>query len=97
VSLLVADPTMTVYPQSSSGMASSTPVMVTVCGVDHVAFVNVSELGDTVPSNVLDEEIGTMTLACGGQVRRTEKVAVPPASLVMRAAAVTKNPGTSSS
>src|SRR5258708_8973812 len=67
-----------------SATASSMPVTVTVFAVRASAGVNVSEVGETVPS-VRSELLRSMvTSAVGTEVKATVNVAVPPASEVTR-------------
>src|SRR5436853_608407 len=49
-----------------------------------LAGMKVSDETETVPSAVLVEEIGTVTLAVGLESRTTVKVSVAPASVVVR-------------
>ena len=63
---------------------SSTPVTVTVCGVLQLPVVKVRVAGATVPSVVSLELRPMVTSAVGCEARTTVKVAVPPASVVVR-------------
>src|SRR6478735_1697618 len=78
----------TVYDWLPSATFSSTPVTVTVCGVDQLLAVNVSEAGATVPSLVALLEAATVTLAVGCEPSATVNVTLVPASVV------SKSPGT---
>ena len=69
---------------SPSSRKSLTPVTVTVCGVFQFAFVKVTLAGLTVPSTVLLELRPIVTSAVGCEFSTTVKVAVPPASVVVR-------------
>src|SRR5262245_60730465 len=68
---------------SPSSTASFTPVTVMVWGVFQLLDLNVSGVGDTVPSvrSELDKLI--VTFAVGWLVSTTLNVAVPPASVVV--------------
>ena len=57
---------------------------VTVCGAFQLAAVNVRLAGATVPSVVSLELSAIVTSAVGCAVSTTVKVAVPPASVVVR-------------
>ncbi len=57
---------------------------VTVCAVLQLAAVKVRLAGETVPSPVSLLTIGSVTLAVGWLVNTTVKLAVPPASVVIR-------------
>src|SRR3954447_21252808 len=72
------------YPTLPSSTRSSTPVIVTVCGTFQFAAVNVRLDASTVPSAVLLEEMPMTTSAVGATFSTTLKVAVPPASVVIR-------------
>ena len=67
---------------SPSSISSSTPVMVTVCGVSQFSGLNTNSLTATVPS---DSSLLTMlrvTFAVGSLSRTTVNSVVPPASVV---------------
>src|SRR5437764_8777921 len=69
-----------------------------VWGTFQFAGVKVSEEVETVPSAMLEEEIGTVTLAGGRESRTMVNVAAPAASVVVRpAVGVTVMPMLSSS
>ena len=57
---------------------------VTVWAVFQLAAVKVRLAGETVPSAVLPDERPIVTLAVGCELSTTVKVAVPPASVVVR-------------
>ena len=61
-----------------------TPVTVTVCGTFQFAVVKVRLAGLTVPSVVSLELSPMVTSAVGWVFSTTVKVAVPPASVVVR-------------
>src|ERR1051325_9344184 len=63
---------------------SSTPVTVTVWATFQLAVLNVRLAVETVPSAGLLLATGIATLAVGWLLRRTVKLAVPPASVVTR-------------
>ena len=63
---------------------SSTPVTVTVCGVLQLAVVKVRLPVDSVPSLLSEELRAIVTLAVGALSSTTLKLAVPPASVVVR-------------
>ena len=67
-----------------SSRTSSTPVTVTVCGAFQLAAVKVRLAGATVPSVVSLEDRPMVTSAVGWVLSTTVKVAVPPASVVVR-------------
>ena len=67
-----------------SAAVSLTPVTTTVCGVAQFDGVKVRLLTETVPSVVSLEETAIVTSAAGAASRKTWKLAVPPASVVMR-------------
>ena len=67
-----------------SSTKSSTPVSVTVWAVFQLAELNVRLAGETVPSAVLLDERPIVTFAFGCELSTTVKVAVPPASVVVR-------------
>ena len=69
---------------SPSSLASFTPLTVTVWAVRALAGVKVRLFGETVPSVVSLLERATVTVAVGTVLRATVKVAVPPASVVVR-------------
>ena len=73
-----------VYGASPSSTSSLTPVTVTVCGVLQFAGVNVRLPGEATPSLRLLEETGIVTLAEGADSSTTVKVALPPASVVVK-------------
>ena len=71
-----------------------TPVTVTVCATFQFAVVKVRLAGLTVPSVVSLELSAIVTSAVGCVLSTTVKVAVPPASVVVRpAVGVTVMPG----
>ena len=65
-------------------MASSAPVTVTVWAVLQLPGVKVREPEETVPSVVSLEAMAMVTLAVGAESSTTSKLAVPPASVVVR-------------
>src|SRR5436190_947506 len=68
------------------------------CATFQFALVNVTDEAETVPSAVLDEVSEKVTLAVGRELRTTENVAVPPASVVVKPdTGLTVMPGVSSS
>src|SRR5688572_10810459 len=69
-----------------SAVASSTPVIVTVCGVFQFAAVNVNVAGETVPSPVLLDDNGIVTSSVGCVSSLTWNVAVSADSLVNKPA-----------
>ena len=70
--------------------------MVMVCVIFQLAFVNVTDVGDTFPSLVFDDKRLNDTSAVGCEVSTTVKVAVPPDSVVVRPEiGVTVTPATS--
>ena len=75
---------MTKKEMSPSSAKSSTPVTVTVRGVFQLPVVNVRLAGLTVPSVVSLEVRPMVTSAVGCDANTTVKVAVPPASVVVR-------------
>src|SRR5919201_1122395 len=68
------------YATLPSGNASSTPVTVTVFGVDQVFVVKFSDEGVTVPSARLLLATGIVTFELGGFPRATVKLAARPSS-----------------
>jgi len=72
-----------VYKILPSTILSSTPVIVTVWGVFHVEEVNVSDVGETVPSFVFELVRLIVTLAVGWVFRTMVNVDVPPDSVVI--------------
>ena len=66
---------------SPSSTESSTPVTVTVWGVDQLATVNVSVDGDTVASPVSPEATDSTTSLVGGTSKATVNVSVEPPSV----------------
>src|SRR5688572_30146059 len=87
----------TLYATLPSSSESSTPVTVTVCGVLQFAAVNVSDVGETVPSVESLDERPTVTSAVGCAASVTVNVAVPPTSVVGPDDGVNVNPAVSSS
>src|SRR5262245_3107418 len=81
--MLEGEPGTIVEQRSRSSMESSTPVTVMVFGVSQLADVNVTEAG-TVPSDGSELARGIVTSAVGWLFRTAVKVAVPPASVVVR-------------
>jgi hypothetical protein len=69
---------------SPSSIKSLTPVTVTVRAVFQLPVVNVRLAGLTVPSDVSFELSPIVTSAVGCELSTTVKVAVPPASVVVR-------------
>ena len=67
---------------SPSSAPSSTPVIVTVCGLLQFPEVKLRLAGLTVPSPVSELDRPSETLAVGWLRSVTVKVAVPPASVV---------------
>ena len=65
-------------------MSSFTPVRVTVWAVLQFELVRVTEVGESVPSVASEVERGMVTSAVGSELRTMVKVAVPPASVVIR-------------
>ena len=65
-----------------SAIASSTPVTVTVCAAFQFTLVNVSDVGETVPSLASLDDSAIVTLADGWLLSTTVNVAGPPASVV---------------
>ena len=65
-------------------MASETPVTVIVCGVFQLALVKVTLAALTVPSVGSFEIKPIVTSAVGCEFSTTVKVAVPPASVVVK-------------
>ena len=82
--MLVAGAVTIVYVMLPSTCGSSTPVTVTVWGTFQFAGVKFTLAGVTVPSAVLLELRSIVTSAVGCDVRTMVKVAVPPASVVVR-------------
>jgi hypothetical protein len=69
---------------SPSSMASSTPVMVTVCAALQLEIAKINSVGLTVPSLLSLLVSVTVTALVGSEVSTTVKVAVAPASLVVK-------------
>jgi hypothetical protein len=65
-------------------IGSSAPVTVTVWAISQFAAVKVREEMERVPSVVSELERPMITSAVGWELRRTEKEAVPPDSVVVR-------------
>ena len=65
-------------------MLSSTPVTVTVCAMFQLAAVKIRLAGETVPSVVSLLDSAMLTSALGWVSSTTVKLAVPPASVVIR-------------
>src|SRR4051812_39320531 len=83
------------FPSSTK---SSTPMIVTVCGVFQFAVVKVKLDVETVPSATLLEEIPTTTFEVGFDVSAIVNDELPPASVVVRPeVGVTVKPAVSSS
>src|SRR5262249_51376018 len=93
-SALVAGAVTTEYGWLPSASASSTPVTVTTCEVSQSALVNVSDAGETVPSEILELESPMVTSAVGCEFRKTSNVA-ESASSVVRSLPVTGSKGPS--
>ena len=55
---------------------------VTLCGAAQLSGVKIRLAGDTIPSPVLLDVRGTVTSCVGCWLSRTEKLALPPASVV---------------
>ena len=81
-----------------SCLKSSAPVTVTTCGMFQSSAVNVSALVEGVPSLLLLEASAITTSSVGARLRNTLKLAVPPASVVVKPpVGVTEIPDCSSS
>ena len=82
-SALVAAASTMLYGTFPSVTRSNTPVMVTVRATFQSVVVKVSTPGVTVPSVASLEASAMVTFAVGAVLSTTEKVAVPPSSVVV--------------
>ena len=86
------------YARSPVAIASSTPVTTTDCATFQSSGVNVSVEVETVPALGSPDTTSSTTLSTGRLDSATDRVAVPPASVVVvPPGAVSTTPATSSS
>jgi hypothetical protein len=84
-----------VYEMLPSMSGSSMPVTVTVCRPFQLAEVKVRPVRSGVPSEVSLVDTGMVTFCVGRELRRTVKVPVPAASVVLPLITLTVKPAVS--